>query len=409
MSQRIVIIGAGFGGVWSALSAVRALDIAGRQDVEVALIAPEPTMYMRPRLYETDISTAGPSVLELLDVVGVRYIQGTVSRISTDVHKVEYASDSVVSSIMYDRLVLASGSKVSMPSSVKGLQEHAFTVDNYNDAMKLEAHLQALSSLPKSTPGRNTVVVAGGGFTGIETATELPSRLRPILGDSQVFMVEKHDEVGPELGPGPRPVILQALQELGVTSYTGESVVAVDASGAVLSSGKRIEAKTVIWTVGVRASTLTEQISGAQRDQSGRLLVDDNLKVVGVKDVFATGDAARARTDDEGHVAMMSCQHSLILGRSSGNNAAQDLLCLPLHIYRQPYYVTCLDLGAFGAVVTQGWNREIFLTGVAAKHYKQHINGSLIYPPAANRAEALAVAKPDIEYEEKDGVLQYKR
>lgn len=94
--------------------------------------------------------------------------------------------------------------------------------------------------------------------------------------------------------------------------------------------------------------------------------------------------------------------------RSSGHNAAQDLLGLPLHKYRQPYYVTCLDLGGFGAVVTQGWDREVLLTGVAAKHYKQQINQSLIYPPAANRAEALAVARPDIEYEEKDGVLQYR-
>ncbi|MGV8796641.1 FAD-dependent oxidoreductase, partial [Pseudomonas aeruginosa] len=69
----------------------------------------------------------------------------------------------------------------------------------------------------------------------------------------------------------------------------GRSVAAVDAEGVTLDDGQRIEAKTVVWTVGVRASTLTGQIPG-ERDAQGRLHVDRNLKVLGLDDVYATGD-----------------------------------------------------------------------------------------------------------------------
>jgi NADH:ubiquinone reductase (H+-translocating) len=92
----------------------------------------------------------------------------------------------------------------------------------------------------------------------------------------------------------------------------------------------------------------------------GRLHVGCDPRVAGVKTVFATGDAAFAATDDEGNHAMMSCQHATNLGRSSGYNAAADLLGLPMLPYRRPKYVTCLDLGPWGAVYTEGWE----LTGL---------------------------------------------
>lgn len=331
MSQRILILGAGFGGLWSALSAVLALENAGKRDaVEIVLIAPEPALHIRPRFYETDLSNVTPSIVDVLDTVGVQYIQGAVTHIDTSAHSVKYNESS---SISYNRLILATGSKVVMPSSVSGLEKHAFIVDNYEGALTLEKHLKNLSSLP-SSPARNTVVVAGGGFTGIETATELPGRLAQFLGEgvAEVVLIERNKEVGPDLGPGPRPVILQALEELGITWYTGEGVASIDADKVTTESGRCIETKTVIWTAGVRASSLTEQIEGAKRDGNGRLLVDANTMVLGVADVYATGDTAQALTDKEGHATLMSCQHAIIMGYVH--------LCCCI---RQPYHTTYSD------------------------------------------------------------------
>jgi NADH dehydrogenase len=273
--------------------------------------------------------------------------------------------------------------------------EHAFDVDEIEQASRLEAHIKSLKRLPDS-PARNTVVVAGGGFTGIETATEMPARLRAVLGedaDIRVIVVDRGAQIGAALGDGIRPSIVEASEHLGIEWILNASVESVDAGGVTLSSGQRIESHTVIWTVGFRASPLTQQIP-ATRDRQGRLHVDANLKVLGQNDIFATGDVAYAATDTLGNYAAMSCQHAIALGRYAGNNVAADLLGVAPMAYSQPKYVTCLDLGAWGAVYTEGWDRQLKLVGQEAKDLKTQINTVWIYPPAADRATALAAADP---------------
>jgi NADH:ubiquinone reductase (H+-translocating) len=169
-------------------------------------------------------------------------------------------------------------------------------------------------------------------------------------------------------------------------------VVALDESSVTLSDGQRIESATVIWAAGMHASALTTQIR-AERDRSGRLLVDRNLRVPEVPSVFAAGDTGRAATDDLGNISLMSCQHANRLGAAAGKNAAADLLGLPLEPYQQKNYVTCLDLGSSGAVFTRGWDRQIELTGDKAKAFKREINTQWIYPPLADRAKAFAAAE----------------
>jgi NADH:ubiquinone reductase (H+-translocating) len=395
MSQRILIVGAGFAGMWSALSAARLIDAAGRNDVEVTLIAPEPHLHVRPRLYEEGPANMKAPLQDIFDAVGVKFVQGTVERIDADRREVTAVTvDGYASTIDYDRLVLATGSRLFRPA-IPGLAEHAFSVDQIDEAAELEAHIASLAQRP-DTPARNTVVVAGGGFTGIETAAEMPARLRAALGhgaEVNVIIVERNEAIGPDLGPGPRPVIEQALSELGVSWRLGAGVTSVDANGITMADGQRIEASTVIWTAGARASALTAQIP-ARRDAAGRLYVDRNLAVEGVPGVYATGDVACAATDDEGNYTMMSCQHAMGLGRSAGHNVAADLLVLEMIPYSQPKYVTCLDLGPWGAVYTEGWEREVKLVGKEAKALKHSINTEWIYPPRAQREEVFASADP---------------
>lgn len=397
MSQRILVVGAGFAGMWSALAAARLLDQVGRTDIEIALIAPEPELHVRPRLYEPNPEAMKASLEAIFEATGIVYIQGWVQDIDVAKQQVSVVGkgpDAVPRTIGYDRLVLAAGSRVNSPP-IAGLEEHAFNVDQIADAAKLQAHLHALSQRA-DTVARNTVVVAGAGFTGIETAAEMPSRLRHIFGQDarvNVVMVDRSAEVGPDLGPGPRPVILKALGELGISSQLGSGVASIDATGVTLESGEHIEAGTVIWTAGVRASALTERVP-AERDPLGRLHVDQHLQVKGVATVYATGDCAYAAVDDAGHHATMSCQHAMNLGRSAGHNAAADLIGAPLLAYSQPKYVTCLDLGAWGAVYTEGWDRQVKLTGAEGKALKTQINTEWIYPPSGSRAEILQLADP---------------
>lgn len=396
--MRIVIIGAGFAGMYAALSAARLRDIQGvsPEKLEIALVAPEPTLVVRPRLYEPKPETLTAPLQDVLKAIDVVYVQGHAEAIDTKSGVVEIAAtQGARKKLSYDRLVVATGSRLFRPN-VPGLAEHGFSVDQLDDAIALDRHLHKLSSRPASK-ARNTVVVAGGGFTGIEAATEVPSRLREILGkDAQlrVVIVDRNEAIAPDMGAGPRPIIQDALRKLGVETRLGVGVASLDKSGVTLSSGEHIECETVIWAAGMRAAPLTAQIP-AERDQFGRLLVDRDLRVPSVNGVFATGDAARAACDDVGNYALMSCQHATRMGAFAGNNAAAELLGVPTRPYHQKGYVTCLDLGEAGALFTRGWERTVEMVGDVAKKTKQEINTVWIYPPKAERAAALASADPE--------------
>jgi NADH dehydrogenase len=396
--MQLVIIGAGFAGMYAALSAARLRDIQGvsPKELEITLVAPEPTLVVRPRLYEPNPETLTASLLDVLRVIDVVYVQGSAETVDTKSRTVSIAEgNGTRKSLTYDRLVLATGSKLFRPN-IPGLADHGFSVDSLDDAVALDKHLHALAERP-ATNGRDTVVVAGGVFTGIEAATAMPARLRKIIGKDttpRVIIVERNSAIAPAMGEGPRPLIEEALRTVGVETRLAVGIESLNGSGITLSNGERIDAQTVIWAAGIRAAPLTQQIP-AERDKSERLLVDRDLRVPGVDGVFATGDAARAACDDDGNYALMSCQHAVRMGAFAGNNAAAELLGVTTKPYHQKRYVTCLDLGEAGAVFTRGWEREVTMVGDVAKKTKHEINTVWIYPPQSNRAAALASADPE--------------
>jgi NADH:ubiquinone reductase (H+-translocating) len=394
--KRILIVGAGFAGMYAALNAARLRDAHGVSPsaLEITVVAPEPQLVIRPRLYERAPETMVAPLMDVFAAVDVRYERGRVDVIDADGMSVEIVGpDGGRRSLRYDRLVVAAGSLGAKPN-IPGLVEHGFSVDQLDDAIALDRHLKALATQPPSA-ARDTVVVAGGGFTGIEVATEMPSRLREILGPKanvRVVIVDRNEVIAPAMGANPRPLIERALREEGVETRLGLGVSALDENSVTLSDKQRIETATVIWSAGMRANPLTEQVK-AERDRSGRLVVDRNLRVAEVPAIFAAGDTAQAITDDQGHRALMSCQHANRLGAAAGHNAAADLLGVTLEPYQQKNYVTCLDLGPATAVFTRGWDSNVELSGDKAKAMKREINTQWIYPPKANKADAFKAAE----------------
>ncbi|MFT4584993.1 MAG: NADH dehydrogenase [Gammaproteobacteria bacterium] len=167
----------------------------------------------------------------------------------------------------------------------------------------------------------------------------------------------------------------------------------IDPQGVVTINGEHIEASTVVWTAGARAHPLAAQIEG-EHDRFGRVHADQYLHAKSVKEVFVTGDVAMVATDDDGN-ASMSCQHALSLGRVSGPDAAAELVGLPMHAYSQTKYVTRLDLGPWGMVYTEGWDRQVHLQQHEAKELKCAINTQWIYPPEPDREAVFGIANPD--------------
>ena len=392
MTQHIIIIGAGFAGLMAALSAARLRDEKGvsPKDLKITVVAPEPALVVRPRLYERNPASMVAQLDELFAATDIDFHAGQVDTIDSENCTIGIGgSEGQVSSLRYDRLVVATGSHGFQPP-IPGLSDFGHSVTDFEGAVALDRHLHALAERPASV-ARNTVVVGGGGFTGIEVATEMPQRLREILGQDtpiRVIIVERGPVIAPDMGSEPRPYIEARLRELDVQTVLGSGIARLDGSGVTLENGEQIETETVIWSAGMRASPLTAQLP-AERDNLGRILVAPDLRVPGSPHIFATGDTAKAATDDNGNFSLMSCQHARRLGAFAGHNAAADLLDEPTLAYDQPSYVVCLDLGADDAIFTRGWSpRTVEITGAEAKKVKMDINAVWIYPPAAEREAA---------------------
>jgi NADH dehydrogenase len=171
----------------------------------------------------------------------------------------------------------------------------------------------------------------------------------------------------------------------------GSDISEISDTGVRLDGGEFIAADLVVLTTGLEAAPFAGKLP-AQRDELGRVVVDGQLRPPGLEHIFVAGDAASADVGD-GHRTLQSCQHALRTGRFAGENAARLLLGLPLICYEQRRYVTCLDLGRAGAVFTEGWAREVTMSGSEAKAVKERINREVIYPSGSGDA-LLASAAP---------------
>ena len=402
--QRILVLGAGFAGLWAALGAARKLDELHVPSTDVEILVVDRNAYhnIRVRNYEVDLGDAALPLSELLDPVGIRHVVAEVSAIDPVKQEVTITSgqgreigDEIRHEILsYDRLVLTLGSELARPP-LAGI-DACFDVDTYASAVRLNDHLAALGRIEPS-PARATVVVVGAGFTGIEVAAEMPAKCALAnIANPRVILVDPNPNVGAAIGDAGRPVVNEALAALNVETRPGVRVGAVDAGGITLTSGEFIGARTVVWCAGMKATPLAASLAG-EHDGYGRLAVDHFMQAEGVKNVFAAGDAAVCKIDRV-HPTVMSCQFARPMGRFAGHNVAADLMgqaMLPLEI---DWYVTVLDLGAWGALYTVGWDREISATGSAAKTTKQTINHKRIYPPrSARREDLLAAAAPEIQ------------
>ena len=217
------------------------------------------------------------------------------------------------------------------------------------------------------------ILVLGGGFAGLWSA---------------VGAVRKLDELG--YGPDAVEVMLvnrDGYHNIRVRNYepdlTSVRIPLDDVLGAI--GVARVEGE-------VASIDFARQTVAVNRESRPRV-----LPLKGISHVFAAGDAAWAMMDDT-HVSVMSCQHGRPMRRFAGHNVVCDLLGLPMLPLRIEWYVTVLDLGPWGAVYTEGWDRHVVAKGEATKRTKQIINCQRIYPPlSGNRQEILVAAAPVVQ------------
>ncbi|WER50836.1 FAD-dependent oxidoreductase [Cupriavidus sp. WKF15] len=396
--KRIVVVGGGFGGLWSAVGAARKIREAGVEpsNMEVVLVSPGKHHSIRVRNYESDLASTLVPFAEVLDPIGVQHVEGEVIDVNTSRQVVLVRTEREETEISYSKLIIATGSQLARPP-IPGLAQYAHDIDTYAGAKRLKEHMGRLAEASPAA-GRFTAIVIGAGLTGIELALELPDRLREAARSatgsdsdkvSRVILADRTPRIGEAMGEA-QPVIERACEELGVEMWPNFSIEFIGESEVVLTNGERLPASTVVWCGGMRAHPLNRRLP-AKFDSLGRIVVDKFMRVGGIKNVFAAGDAATTQIDGD-HSSVMSCQHARPMGRFAGHNAASELLDLPMMPLSIDWYTTILDLGAWGAVYTEGWDRRLVAEGAVAKQTKLTINHERIYPPRSGIADEILEA-----------------
>jgi NADH dehydrogenase len=298
-SARVLIIGGGFGGLFTALD----LDGAG----EITLINDEDHFLFKPMLYEylsgeVEAWHIAPECKELLDEK-VRFVQGKVTNIDLDAGIVSVAGRA--GPVSYDVLVFAPGA-VTNCAGVEGAEQFSLPFRALNDANRLRRRMtEALDHVqpdaaPQDTRSALTFAVVGGGASGVELSTKMADLLRDAVkrralkGEPRVLIVEMADRLVPGMGEDLRRFVEGALHESRIEVHTQTRVVRVTERAITLEHNQQhteLETAAVVWVAGVRVSPLAESLKIA-KDRRGLLLVERTLQTREYPNVFALGDVA---------------------------------------------------------------------------------------------------------------------
>ncbi len=189
--KHIVVIGGGFAGLWAAMGAAKGAEEASdNPNIAITLVNRDEWHAIRVRNYETNISDARLPLGPLLEQAGIELVIGEVTDIDTDQRVVNVSgvgdADEKSRTLGWDRLVLAAGSALVRPD-IPGLAEFGFSIDTWDDADRLNTHLQELAD----TVAGSSVLIVGAGMTGVELACEMPARLRGLGIEQPRVILEK--------------------------------------------------------------------------------------------------------------------------------------------------------------------------------------------------------------------------
>jgi NADH:ubiquinone reductase (H+-translocating) len=322
---RVVVVGAGFGGLTVARSLAHA-SVA----VEVIMVDRHNFHTFSPLLYQ--VATAGVSPDDIAPSLRgvIRHDRGVEFEMA-EVLGVDFESRCVLvadgAPIAYDYLVLAAGA-VSNDFGIPGVAEHALHLKSLADAIRVRRSVLCRFEAADRDPaliddGELRVVVAGGGPTGVELSGALAELFTQVLAKdfreldvqrAEVVLVEATDSLLQSFSRPSRAEAVRELRARGVDVRVNAPIASVDGQGVLLRDGTRIAARTVIWCAGVRPNPLAEAL-GLPRARLGGIAVGADLSVETRPEVFVIGDLASA-ADRHGHaypqlapVAMQQARH----------------------------------------------------------------------------------------------------
>lgn len=354
--KRIVVVGGGFGGLWT----VRALRSA---NADITLIDRCNHHLFQPLLYQ--VATAGlaaPSIAAPLRHILRR--QGNVGVLMGEVETIDLAARRLYldgQAFEYDYLVVATGATHAYFGH-DDWARHVAALKTLDDALAIRARILTaferaeLETDPQRRAAWLTFAIIGAGPTGVELAGTLAEIARHTLApefrrsnpqQARVLLIEAGERVLANLPPELSAKAAAQLKRLGVTLRTGQAVTGIGADYIELGE-ERIAANTTIWAAGVAASPLGRML-GAPLDRAGRVLVQPDLSLPGHPEVFVIGDLASVAAD--GHPVPGIAPAAKQMGAHAARCICASLAGRPHAAFRYRDYGTLATIGRRAAVV----------------------------------------------------------
>ncbi len=376
---RVVILGAGFAGVRTALDLAKTAP-----DIEVNLINKNTYHEFHPDLYE--VATATLPEPQGMQVPRLTYenLRGSVAIPLDKIFqgtKINIIIDTVVSlnlktqkiylknegALTYDYLVLALGSETNY-YNIPNLENSSLPLKSVDDALNIRNRIDELVARKKEK-GKINIVVGGGGFTGCELAGELVGYLRT-LGK---IHTHKYSDVGisiveanPVLIQGTSKPVQQAVEErlssLGINIYLNRKITTVSESTIFTDPHQTLPYDLLIWTAGIRSNGLVDKLTGVHTEKTC-LVIDKSLRIISFNNVFAIGDIAFCYDEEKSYQAPATAQIAIDQGKHVAKNIVRLIKNEPLLLYTPKKSKFVIPLGGKFAVAEM---LGILLRGIEA-------------------------------------------
>lgn len=382
MSQipKIVILGAGYGGV---VTAVRLQKKLNYNEAEVILVNKHNYHYITTHLHmpaagtDTD-ENSRIKLSSLIDEFKVNFVKSTILQIKPEEKKVILEDNTLT----YDYLVIGVGGEPET-FGIPGLLENSLSIRSINSVRFIREHIAFQFAKFKKDPSRKellTFVVGGAGFTGIEFLGELANRMPKLCRDFdvdpsevQIINVEAAPTVLPGFAPELVEYAMKALSDKGVIFRIATAIKECTPEGVVLANGETVKAATVIWTGGVRGNRMLEE--AGFETMRGRVVVDPYLRTKEYDNVYILGDCSIVM-NPEGRPYPPTAQIASQQGDVCAHNLIASIRNTPLKEFKFDNKGTVASLGKGNAIGVVG---KYKLTGITAAMLKKVIDMKHLY------------------------------
>ncbi|MEV4121869.1 FAD-dependent oxidoreductase [Micromonospora sp. NPDC049645] len=362
MKHRIVVLGAGYAGATAAGRLAKRLH---RDDTEITVVNADADFVERVRMHQlaTGQDLKRRPLRDIYAGTGVEVRLARVTAVDADRRTVALADDNGTDEIAYDTLVYALGSAAA-EHGVPGVAEHAYDIAGRSSALRLRDRLAHLAA-------GGTVLVVGGGLTGLEAVTEI-AEARP---DLDVALAARGG-LGDWLNDKAQRHLRGVCDRLGITVHEHTDIARVEATGALTRDGREILAQVTVWTTGFAVHPIAAATTLAVAD-TGQIVVDATMRSVSHPEVYAVGDAAIAEGPG-GKPLRMSCASGIPMAWQAADAIAARLsgrTTFPKAPLR--YFNQCISLGRRDGIIqyvtADDRARPAQITGGLAARYKEFV------------------------------------